>query len=204
MLQLLKDETAESSRILAELAVSYARTEFKIYRSNDAERFITCIVAIFPDVMECIQQWQNINDTIAIVSQQLLKGNAAPWNLYFLISTPKMLPKDIKYRIENDRYAARKITTAHYELPDDAPDPYLAFIENIILARNISIKKIAASNSIEGSAISETEQVDQGAAKVIKEFIFSKDGLIPQDRKPGSVELRKQYVREMISLVVKT
>jgi hypothetical protein len=201
-LHLLKDETEESAKILAELSTSYNGVNFELYRSNDAARFITCFVAAFPSTADCMQYWENINASIAVISQRYLRGEAAPWNLYLLISTPEGLVRDIKYKIENDRYASRKITVSHHELPDNTTEPYFTLLENIIFARDLTLIESQLLDSSKDVASSEAPEAEQIRTNTIKKFISAKDGLIPQDRKPSSVELRKQYVREMISLAI--
>lgn len=203
MLQLLKDESSESVKILTELSASYDGVDFQLYRSNDVTQFITCFVAAFRTAVECIQQWENINSAIAVISQRILRGDAAPWNLYLLISTPESLSKDVKYKIENDRYGSRKITIAHYELPENTSEPYFVLLDNIIFARDLTLTKAPSSNSLGVDPASAIANLDPSISEKIKKFIYFKDGLIPQDKKPGSIELRKQYVREMISLTVK-
>lgn len=201
-LHLLKDETADSANILAELSMLYIGVNFELYRSNDAARFITCFVATFRSTADCVQYWENINENIAVLSQRYLHGEAAPWNVYLLISTPEDLLKDVKYKIENDRYASRKITVAHYELPENTNEPHLIFLENIIFARDLTLTAPQSNHSLKNPAPLKAQDPEQIKANTIKHFISMKDGLIPQDRKPSSIELRKQYVREMINLTV--
>jgi len=201
-LHLLKDESVESATIMAELSTSYLGVNFELYRSNDAERFITCFVAAFDSTANCIRYWEKINENIAVLSQGYLHGETAPWNLYLLISTPEELLKDVKYKIENDRYASRKITVAHYELPENTTEPYLTFLENIIFARDLTLTESQSIEPLNTPSPSKVLDQEKVRSDTIRHFISTKEGLIPQDRKPSSIELRKQYVREMISLTV--
>ncbi|WP_405083869.1 ABC-three component system middle component 1 [Paraburkholderia caribensis] len=108
-LQLFPDETSSTVAVLNELRSAFSDVKFHLYRSNDQMKFITCFVAIFSSGESCVDLWQEVNSSVAIASQSFLNSGVMPWNLYLLMCSPDSLGKLSKYKIENDRFAARKI-----------------------------------------------------------------------------------------------
>jgi hypothetical protein len=202
MLQLLQDNAPKSIEIIEELCRSFGGVDFKLYRSTDKIQFITCFVAVFPTATSCIENWNDINSAIALVSQDVLHGDAAPWNLYLLISVPEPLPRETKYRIENDRFSSRKIIMTQSDSTGHSTDPYQITLENVILGRDLELTKLVAFDSEEGygSSMSQATNVASTTRNVVRDFMALRQGLIPQDRKPVSSQLRQKYLNEMISL----
>jgi len=172
MLRILPFHESESSQALSELSRLFPQAEFKIYRSDDSTNFITCFVSIFRSTKECVLQWESVNSSVAVLAQGIMQGDAAPWNLYLVIATPDDLPRDVKYKIENDRFAARKITIASDQLPTGVPDAYKAAIENIVLGNDLHLFQARPKA---GNIATEEDSY-------IRKFLLSQPGIIPQDR----------------------
>jgi len=194
MLKILSSQGSDSEQVVSGLSRSFPQVEFKIYRSDDSQSFITCFVSIFKSAAECLTQWESVNSTVAMSAQGIMQGYAAPWNLYLIIVTPDHLTKDAKYRIENDRFAARKITILSTDLPQDATDGYKTLIENVILGSDLHI--LEAKTQVNNPKTLEDSD--------IRKFLLSRPGIIPPDRKPASSELRKKYINELLNLTTKS
>lgn len=194
MLKILSTEGSDSDQVVSGLLRSFPQVKFKIYRSDDSKSFITCFVSIFKSAAECLTQWESVNSAVAMSAQGIMQGYAAPWNLYLIIVTPDHLTKDAKYRIENDRFAARKITILSADLPHDSTDGYKILIENVILGRDLHLLEA----KIQVNTTKTLEDSD------IRKFLLSRPGAIPSDRKPASSELRKNYINELLNLTLKS
>lgn len=196
-LQLLPDQTLSTKAILEDLCVLFPGVLFSVYRSDDVRNFITCFVAVFTTTSACNDLWDQVNSSVAAASQRILEGEIAPWNLYLLLSTPERLTKIVKYKIENDRFAARKITIASPELPGHVQDVYRTVLENTILGIDLELSD-PVEKKYGGGVVSDLDD------NAVRSFLMSRPGLVPQDRKPASSQLRKEYIRELINLAGKS
>lgn len=195
-LQLFHDETSSTLAVLNELHAAFSDVKFHLYRSNDQMKFITCFVAIFSSGESCVDLWEKVNSSVAVASQSFINSGVMPWNLYLLMCSPDSLGKLSKYKIENDRFAARKIIFSNQELPQVTNDPYRAALENAILGNDIELTNLEAP-----------ENADAGSANqdnFIRTFLLSKSQPVPADRKPASIRLRKQYLSELMGIAKNT
>lgn len=85
---------------------------FSFYQSTDIEHFISCFVARVPNHQSCKDNWLNITTEIAINFQAALTSELALWNIYLVFICPEQIDKHLKYQIENNRFALRKIVLA--------------------------------------------------------------------------------------------
>ncbi|MEX3936326.1 ABC-three component system middle component 1 [Paraburkholderia phymatum] len=159
-------------------------------------KFITCFVAIFSSGESCVELWEKVNSSVTVVSQSFINSGVMPWNLYLLMCSPDSLNKLSKYRIENDRFAARKIIVSDQELPQFANDPYRAALEDAILGNDIELTNLEASENVEARSVNHDN--------FIRTFLLSKNEPVPVDRKPASIQLRKQYLSELMGIAKKT
>jgi len=195
-LRLLRDETSETEVVLHELRVMFCGVDFRLYRSDDPLKFINCFVAIFASAESCVALWEKVNSSIAVASQRFLTSGVTPWNLYLLMSTPEKLTKFEKYRIENNRFAARKITLSDAEFLSQSSDRYLNALEDAILGKDIELTDPVKT------ALATPVQDPQES--LIRRFLFSKNDIVPTDRKPASAQLRKKYIEELIQIDLST
>lgn len=189
-LQLFRDETSSTLVVLDELHSAFNDVKFRLYRSDDQIKFITCFVAIFLARESCIDLWEKVNSSIAAASQSFINSGVMPWNIYLLMCTPDQLDKFSKYKIENDRFAARKIIFSSHELPQTTSDPYRAALENTILGNDIKLTN--------PEALENTPPGPANQDSFIRTFLLSKNQSVPTDRKPTSIRLRKQYLAELM------
>lgn len=204
MLQISLNQKNDAIKIINDLQKLYVDVNFTLYHSDDELHFITCFVAKFLSADSCSEKWQDVNSSIALLAQEVMHGQVAPWNLYLLICTPDHLTKNLKYKIENDRFAARKITITEAELPSDALDPYKRVLENLILGRDLKLLEPTPTVAAELKSEAETDNKQISGVRAIRDFILRKNELIPQDRKPVSGLVRMQYIEELIQIAVKS
>lgn len=60
-------------------------------------------------------QWENISKEIALKYQSKLETVYEKWNLYIIYITSDIAPKELKNKIENDKFSSRKIVEDAYD-----------------------------------------------------------------------------------------
>jgi hypothetical protein len=197
------------------LTRNFGKVDFALYQSDDSNRFISCFVARFSDGVQCESIWKQINNEIAINFQAQLQNEFAAWNIYLALVTPLPVSRDLKYKIENDRFALRKIVFSYVEaeaeietesdesvraridgeinatvdVGDDAP--VLSFLESAIFGKDLELYP----NILELSEASEISLVRTYLSKVPQ---------LPMDGREKSAMVRKQHIEELIGLLLKT
>lgn len=85
----------------------FERVEFRMFCSDDALSFISCIVCILDTSADLVQHWSAIQSVVSVYHQP--SGGLASWNMYLAFITRDNVSLWDKYEIENNKYAARKI-----------------------------------------------------------------------------------------------
>ena len=88
--------------------------EFKDFNlqlwENNIEEFSTNIFTIFLSNDNLNEIWESLTAKIAFHFQSNIELEIELWNIYIIFFLEnKIIQKDIKYKIENDQYCARKI-----------------------------------------------------------------------------------------------
>jgi hypothetical protein len=191
----------------------FEEVDFALYRSDDDEHFISCFVARFRDDLACENVWKQINNEIAMNFQAKLENDLAAWNIYLSLVTPSPVDRDLKYKIENDRFALRKIVFSTFEaeieadahvkvdtsegiggsiktgVDDDAS--ILSFLETAIFGKDLEL-------------YTKTVESFGGSGDSLIRAYLSKVPQLPLDGKEKSAQLRKQHIEELITLLLKS
>lgn len=162
--------------------------EFSLYRSDDAGHFISCFVARFSDSKSCEKYWGEITSEIAINFQADLNNDFASWNIYLLLVCPENIDKHLKYKIENDRFALRKILVTLQKNESQSDDQIIEVLEDAILGRDL---KIGVTSSTESMPIYMSE-IRKKLAAIPR---------IPLDGKDISIQIRRQQIAELMERV---
>lgn len=80
---------------------------FRIYSINVAIS-VFFVQAKF-EILEKDETWMKISEEIALRYQPKLESIYDKWNLYIIYLSTNKIPKDLKNRIENDKFSSRKI-----------------------------------------------------------------------------------------------
>lgn len=164
----------------------FQSTKFELWQSTDDEHFISCFVAQFDDV-DCIEgSWRKITNHIALDFQQDLKSMFATWNIYLVLIAPVEIDKHLKYKIENDRFALRKIVLSKFEILMRTKSDMDSILGDIILGNDLVL---------EGSDGRKDEKSPND--NVIYSYLSSIDP-IPSDAKERSSQIRKKQIVELI------
>lgn len=159
--------------------------KFALFRSDDDRHFISCFVAHFADNESCSQYWRTINNSIAIEYQPSLADEFASWNIYLALVTPIAMDKHLKYRLENDRFALRKIVLSGPSFASGSYDVVIAALENSILGRDLKL-------SLDDGAPCEPER-----SNPFRELLSTTHPL-PLDGREKSSEVRRIRINELL------
>lgn len=93
--------------------------------------------------------WENLTENIAINFQIDIEKEIERWNIYLVFLLENEVPKEIKYKIEQDKYCCRKLVEDSLKT-NDFPDAYIAqLIQNKIFSvRQVNTNKITETNSV--------------------------------------------------------
>lgn len=88
---------------------NYVRNGLKLYICKDANYNVYMFTIVLDEKM-LNDNWENIQNKIALDFQSNIQKEIELWNIYIIFFIEnKMEQKDLKYKIENDHYCARKI-----------------------------------------------------------------------------------------------
>lgn len=77
---------------------------------NNYESFDTYIFSIFFTEQELTELWENLRNDIALYFQSNLEKEIELWNIYIIFFIENsIVQKELKYKVENDYYCARKL-----------------------------------------------------------------------------------------------
>ena len=160
---------------------------FELFQSSDSRHFINCFVAYFSDGESCATYWKTINNEIAVDFQASLTDEFASWNIYLALITPVALDKHLKYRIENDRFALRKIVLSGQSFKSEASDAVVNALEDAILGRDLM-------RSTRGPDADSSENEGES---LIRKYLSTVPSL-PLDGRERSTQTRRQRITELL------
>ncbi|MCU4552903.1 hypothetical protein KTI87_09625 [Acinetobacter nosocomialis] len=170
--------------------VNYLRTEFKEFEfeffSVDIKEklFISCIVCWSDSVDSTVSFWKEIQSIISVNHQP--ESEYARWNIYLVFLNEEKLSIDDKYRIENDKFSARKIILDGLsKLPtiDEAGE----MINSELLGYDMKL-----SNSL-----NKNDEV----STLIDSSIFSLINNLPLDSTKESKKIRSEVLNELVKVL---
>lgn len=134
------------------------------------------------------EKWKSINSSVSAHSLDNKKSEFERWNSYLFFVCDETVPKSLKYQIENDKFALRKLVE---QKPDDWDDnsPQKSLIE--LLNQRLLLSHIDLSGYIAEDAL-----VPPVLSKWGKSIV---DQDIPSDRKGSSKSARAEWIKESLS-----
>ncbi|CAN7759220.1 ABC-three component system middle component 1 [Caballeronia sp. LjRoot31] len=170
------------------LTDAFPSVDFRLYQSNDPDRFISCFIATFPDPDPEPDAWLEITSLIAVDFQASLTNDFATWNIYLALVFPRPISRHLKYKIESNRFALRKMVLTSKEESLEKSDLVLETIEDMILGNDLKLRP-ASSESLPFSGSSFVRE------------IISSTVAIPADTKEKSILTRRQHIAELLSRI---
>ena len=172
------------------LTSAYPELEFELYRSDDSNGFISCFVAYFFQANDCEQAWINITNLIALNYQEPMDNEASAWNIYLALITTNSLGKHLKYQIENDRFALRKLVLDGPEYVGVSGQMIVGPLESAILGSDLELSPVPTPQ----------QHTPDGSEESYVAKLVAKDELLPSDGRDTSITLRRLLISELVLL----
>lgn len=76
------------------------------------------------DLKELANKWNKVASSVSLIYQADIEVEFEKWNLYIVFVCSNIVPKELKAKIENDKYSSRKIVVGNInkELTEDVID----------------------------------------------------------------------------------
>ncbi|EKN5949060.1 hypothetical protein DVQ81_04405 [Yersinia enterocolitica] len=179
---------------LSSIEIDYLNKEFPTEKfslySTDGDSKISCFVCWIDSCEILSRNWKGIVSFIAGSYQTSLTEKYSVWNIYVVFMCKDSVSKQIKYRIENDRFAMRKII---YDIDN--------YYENLD-----EIEKIL-NNDILGFDLNLQTPDSNDISSLVEKSIFGSFieelGEIPLDGKDESIQIRQEKVKLLLDRVQK-
>jgi hypothetical protein len=170
------------------LTDAFPSVGFRLFQSDDPDRFISCFIATFPDPDSLQDAWLEITSLIAVNFQTSLVNDFATWNIYLALVFPKPISRHLKYKIESNRFSLRKMVLTSTENNLETSDRVLKTIEDMILGNDLELGPTAY------------ESLPYSGDSFVREII-SNTVVIPADTKEKSISARRQHIAELLSRI---
>lgn len=124
------------TKILPEKLSDY-KDKGLILWQNNYENFNTNIFSICLTESELIELWENLHNDIALYFQSNLEKEIELWNIYIIFFIENKIEQiELKYKVENDHYCARKIVLDNVgDVKDDEEK-----LKNLIIKKMFELK----------------------------------------------------------------
>jgi hypothetical protein len=170
------------------LTDAFPSVDFLLYQSDDPDRFISCFIAKFPQASCDSDAWLEITSLIAVNFQASLTDDFATWNIYLALVFPRPISRHLKYKIESNRFALRKMVLTSNEDSTRTSDHVLKTIADMILGNDL---KLGPKSS---------EPLPYSGSSFVRKVVSSRVA-IPTDNKDKSVLTRKEHIAELLSRI---
>lgn len=170
------------------LKQDFTEYQFKLFKSKSLN-YINCFVCYIEDENRLIKDWKNIVGLISGNFQCELESELEIWNIYLIFCTKYKIDDHLRYEIENNRFAMRKLITNNQSWEGSySIEEYIK--EEIFCADLELANKISHSDASDNSVISS-----------LHEKIISICDLENLDKE--NFEICKNQINELIELVAK-
>ncbi|MBU9824912.1 ABC-three component system middle component 1 [Rahnella perminowiae] len=109
------------------LSTRFEALDFQLFVSNDDISYMSCIACWCEKSSQVVDNWGVIQNYLSGYYQP--PGDIALWNTYLAFFCVETLPLWEKYKIQNDKYAVRKLVL-------DGTDKVLSYPEALTLLNN--------------------------------------------------------------------
>ena len=167
---------------------AFPSVDFLLYQSDDPDRFISCFVARFPDGSTDPEAWLEITSLIAVDFQASLSNDFATWNIYLALVYPNTIPRHLKYKIESNRFALRKMVIISDEGVLETNEQIVNILEDMILGKDLEIGPLSP------------ESLPNTSSSFVREVVSSTEA-IPADGKEKSGQMRKRHIAELLGRI---
>lgn len=147
------------------LESDFKNADFKLFASDDALCYLSCIVCCFKTGEELASKWRVVQNLVSGYYQP--SSELALWNIYLVFFCTESLTAWEKYEIQNDKYAVRKVVLdGMNKFPDTAQTETI--LNNHLLGADLQLTKNSEKKEITQS-LTMTEYVRGAPLELDKE-----------------------------------
>ncbi len=142
---------------------------------------------VFTDSISLSEEnrWENISKEIALKYQSKLETVYEKWNLYIIYITSDMTPKELKNKIENDKFSSRKIVEDSYNKEFNNEEANRLIVKHIT---NADLKEI----------VEKTQEVTIATYVPKNEKLW--ELLLKEEKVIGDRKVQKEFIKKINSL----
>lgn len=163
-----KDEVIEGLKNLSEVFSQYNVNAWVKAQQKYEINIFTVLLDDNDQLSEC---WEELTNGIAVHFQGLLEKDIEIWNIYVLFLIKEVVDKELKYKIEQDKYSSRKIVCDGFEVnKEEALDLQIkGVIDNKLFGFQLyELKKDRNEITIQTSVEEKVRQTDAKLYQIIK------------------------------------
>lgn len=177
----------EEATLPATLKDAFKDLKIGLFKAVFGESYISCFYFKSRNENELSEKWQYITSSIAALYQAHLTDDYSTWNIYLLLVCEEPISRNLQYKIENDKFAMRKIV--HSEVENSEKNKIVELINNEILG-----------NSLESSLLKNLPSLEARAASPLQ-ILITEFGEIPSDNKAESRTRRSELLEFLIQRI---
>jgi hypothetical protein len=171
-----------SKSVLDDLSKKFENLSFKYFIQDIGVKISVFVVHGSYSNLENGNNWRTISEEIALKFQSKITSKDDKWNLYIIYACSEKVDKDLKAKIENDKFSSRKIV-------DDNINQEL----NEELVNNLIKRHITHSDLI--------DIVDNTETKLEEVYVPNDPNIwsiIPNNKLvSGNLELQKNMIKQL-------
>lgn len=153
----------------------------------DTDSKLSCFSFQFNSEATLAMAWQDVTNEIAVNYIAHLENGFSKWNCYIIFLCSSVISKELKYKIENNKFAVRKIVIDGLGETVSGGD-LTKIINNRILDLNIELSK---------SIIKKNESLE--LSKVSQELLTKE---LPLDKKDESIKVRQEWINKELERII--
>lgn len=104
-----------STDVITQLTEKYKTCDFQFRLAQSNVNISVFFVLTNSSILSEESLWEDISKEIALKYQSKLETVYEKWNLYIIYITSDVTPKQLKNKIENDKFSSRKIVEDSYD-----------------------------------------------------------------------------------------
>ena len=119
--------------------------------------------------------WEDLTENIAINFQINLEREIERWNIYLIFLLENEVPKEIKYKVEQDKYCCRKLVEDCLKTKEFSGDYIMQLIQDKIFSvRQVNNDRMIESTSVSKSAETIIQATDDKILPALEGFKSNK------------------------------
>lgn len=128
-----------STEVINQLKEKYKTCDFHFHLDDINVKISVFFVLTNSSSLRESESWKKISEEIALKYQTKLETVYEKWNLYIIYITSDITPKELKNKVENDKFSSRKIVEDSYSKEFDNDEANRLIVKHIT---NSDLKEI--------------------------------------------------------------